>query len=159
MNLKHTCTQTQTHSQVDLSPAEYSMTSVTSEVHSEHLNVAFPKGQRKFIRRHNEHHSRHQSLMLTPSQDTTGQNKYVGQNKNTNTLSASSRDLRLKTRHNFLLQLTADTISQSYTPALLFYFIYPSLPSFSLTCLHPCGLQHIYSRKCQSSKHNTKSAV
>lgn len=99
MNLKHTCTQTQTHSQLDLSLAEYSVTSVTSDL----LNVAFAKGQSKFIKRHNEHHSRHQSLMLTPSQDTTSLNKYVGQNENTNTLSASSRDLRLKTRHNFLL--------------------------------------------------------
>lgn len=53
------------------------MASVTSDLR----NVTFPKGRRRFIKRHNEHYNRHQSLMLAPSQDSESQNKYVGQIK------------------------------------------------------------------------------
>lgn len=113
------------HSQVDLSLAEYSMASVTSEVPSDHLNITFLKGRGRFIKRHNEHYNRHQSLMLTPSQDRKHQNKYVVQIKTPTPC-----------------QLPAETSVSKYV--IISYYSWQLTPSLNLTCLPCCFTSSIH---------------
>lgn len=146
------------HSQVDLSLAEYSMASVTSEVPSDHLNITFLKGRGRFIKRHNEHYNRHQSLMLTPSQDRKHQNEYVVQIKTPTPC-----------------QLPAETSVSKYV--IISYYSWQLTPSLNLTCLPCCFTSSIhfylhfsstvltlvdcsiYSENCQSLKPNAISVV
>lgn len=117
----HMHMHTHTHCWVDLSPAEYCMASVTSDLR----NVTFPRGPRKFIKRHNEHYNRHQSLMLALSQDRKSQNKYVGQIKTPTPC-----------------QLPAETSFSKYI--IISYYSRQLTPSLNLTRLPCCFTSSIH---------------
>lgn len=112
---------TQTHSRVDLSPAVYSMACVTSDL----CNVTFPRGRHRFIKWHNEHYSRHRSLMLALSQDRKSQNKYVGQIKTPTPC-----------------QLHAETSFSKYI--IISYYSRQLTPSLNLTRLPCCFTSSIH---------------